>query len=955
MIENVKDDGRELELLLNEIPRVTSSSDEDDFLNPCQNLDHDLDRNHDDYDHDLVSSFVMKQNQGNYGNGNGNGVRGYDEEALKSPVTVSGFSMQSENGSSSSFFSDYGTPTPPLTEDPKSTTTAIGTGAGAGTRTFYNPKNPDSSHGTDRFVDLCSNFSRMYTSNQKDNPSVDYNSSRNGLSDSDSVRFQSPLLNNPIGPSRAQIRSAFTRDYGVANSFEVANSFGLLPTCSEQRERDSIYSHLNGFGNSVDSGLTRDHGVANSFGSSQSCLERERDTMYSQLNGFGSSVDSDSARFQSPFLNNPISHRNSAFARDYGVANSFGSSQSYSGRDYGVANSFRSSQSYSGQCERGTSYSQLNDFGASSSTGSSYQRNLHYRGTLGHETVEPHFSRRNSAVHAPLHSQNYGMNFLQEPGMARLPFHSLGTDFRPSARVMPPSIARRIPQGNMDIDRVMPPSIARRIPQGNMDIDAVRREGSFILQGDEGLRYVGAGSSDRWCQNTAREFGFPKHLYKSEVDTQQPVMGACETPRSSKIGSPFTLPLNYNYNSRSEAPFPLPPNYNSLSEAPFVLPPNYNSLSEAPFVLPPNYNSLSEAPFVLPPNYNSLSEAPFALPPNYNSLLEAPFALPPNYNSLSEARGVIYLMTQDQNGCRYLQRMFEEGRNEDVQIIFDEIIDHMVELMTSPFGNYLVQKLLDVCSEEQRMKIIIMVIQEPGQLVEISLNAHGTRVVQKLIETLKIEQQTSLVVSALEPGSLTLIKDLHGNHVVQHCLECLSNEDNKFIYVAAVKYCVDIATHQHGCCVLQKCIRYSSGEHREILAAEIFANALLLAQDKYGNYVVQCTLDLKIPSAATALTLHFKGSYAHMSRQRYSSHVVEKCLELFDDEHRAKIIHELLSDPHFDQLLQDPQANYVIQKALRCSEGQGHVYNSLVETIESYKTICRDSLYSKKIFSLLKK
>ena len=105
-----------------------------------------------------------------------------------------------------------------------------------------------------------------------------------------------------------------------------------------------------------------------------------------------------------------------------------------------------------------------------------------------------------------------------------------------------------------------------------------------------------------------------------------------------------------------------------------------------------------------------------------------------------------------------------------------------------------------------------------------------------------------------------------------------------------------------------------------MLAAEIFANALLLAQDKYGNYVVQCTLDLQIPSAATTLTLQFEGSYAHMSMQRYSSHVVEKCLEVFDDEHRDKIIHELLSDPHFDQLLQDPQANYVIQKALRCSE-----------------------------------
>jgi len=103
----------------------------------------------------------------------------------------------------------------------------------------------------------------------------------------------------------------------------------------------------------------------------------------------------------------------------------------------------------------------------------------------------------------------------------------------------------------------------------------------------------------------------------------------------------------------------------------------------------------------------------------------SPFTLQPKYNSLSEARGCIYLMAKDQNGGRFLQRMFDEGRMEDIQMIFNEIIGHVVELMMSPFGNYLIQKLLDVCSEEQRMQIILMVIQEPGQLVRISLNTHG--------------------------------------------------------------------------------------------------------------------------------------------------------------------------------------------------------------------------------------
>ncbi|KAH6831689.1 pumilio 7 [Perilla frutescens var. hirtella] len=328
-----------------------------------------------------------------------------------------------------------------------------------------------------------------------------------------------------------------------------------------------------------------------------------------------------------------------------------------------------------------------------------------------------------------------------------------------------------------------------------------------------------------------------------------------------------------------------------------------------------------------------------------------PFSSPSNCSSLSlaEAQGYIYDIAKDQHGCRFLQRIFDEGTPQDVQIIFNEIIDHVVELMMNPFGNYLMQKLLEVCNEEQKMHILLRVTEEPGELVRISLNTHGTRVVQKLIETLKTRQQISLVVSALEPGFLALIKDLNGNHVFQRCLQCFTAEDSKFIFVAATKYCVDIAMHQHGCCVLQRCISHSTGELRENLIAEIAANGLLLAQDAFGNYVIQFILELKSPSATSKLTSQFEGNYVNLSRQKFSSHVVEKCLAVCSNETRSKIIHELLSATYFEQLLQDPHANYVVQTALRVSEGSLH--NSLVNAIESYKTISRNSPYSKRIFS----
>ncbi|KAF2314572.1 hypothetical protein GH714_027711 [Hevea brasiliensis] len=149
---------------------------------------------------------------------------------------------------------------------------------------------------------------------------------------------------------------------------------------------------------------------------------------------------------------------------------------------------------------------------------------------------------------------------------------------------------------------------------------------------------------------------------------------------------------------------------------------------------------------------------------------------PQKYNSVDEVTGRVYLMAKDQHGCRFLQRKFSEGTPQDVEKIFFEIIDHIIELMTDPFGNYLVQKLLEVCNEDQRMQILCAITRKAGELVRISCDMHGTRAVQKVIETLKTPEQFSMVVSSLKSGIVTLIKNMNGNHVAQHCLQYLTPE-----------------------------------------------------------------------------------------------------------------------------------------------------------------------------------
>ncbi|XP_004228945.2 pumilio homolog 12 [Solanum lycopersicum] len=319
------------------------------------------------------------------------------------------------------------------------------------------------------------------------------------------------------------------------------------------------------------------------------------------------------------------------------------------------------------------------------------------------------------------------------------------------------------------------------------------------------------------------------------------------------------------------------------------------------------------------------------------------------YNLIDDFAGRIFLMAKDQNGCRFLQRKFAEGSSEDVEKIFPEIIVHIVELMIDPFGNYLVQKLLEVCNEGQRMQILRSITRIAGDLVRISCDMHGTRAVQKVIETLKTPEQFSMIVSSLKPGLVNLIKDMNGNHVAQRCLQYLTPEYKEFLFEAAITNCVELATDRHGCCVLQKCLSQSDGGQRNRLIYEITSNALVLSQDPFGNYVVQYIFDIRLSWATTNIFDQVRGKFGDLSMQKYSSNVVEKCLKHVDEERSSYIIEELLSDPRLDQIMQDPYGNYVIQAALNISKGTLHT--ALVEAVRAHVPVLRTSPYGKKVLS----
>lgn len=295
---------------------------------------------------------------------------------------------------------------------------------------------------------------------------------------------------------------------------------------------------------------------------------------------------------------------------------------------------------------------------------------------------------------------------------------------------------------------------------------------------------------------------------------------------------------------------------------------------------------------------------------------------------LDQLRPEILKLAKDQYGCRFLQKKIDENvipssqiRTENFKVIFKEVYPFIYELIIDPFGNYLVQKLIDYC-DDANLSLILEILQY--NLFQISINQHGTRALQKIINSLNNDYQLSLLISGLNPFIIELIKDLNGNHVIQKILNKYSPENCQFIYDSIINDLYVVATHKHGCCVLQKCLNHVNSMQlvqfsQKILMFDTFRK---LTNDQFGNYVLQYLISINSISINLKMYENFmKFGVNNLCNLKFSSNVVEKFLKnCYVNEPNSPAFSNLklelclqVMQGDLNKMINDPFGNYVIQ------------------------------------------
>lgn len=336
---------------------------------------------------------------------------------------------------------------------------------------------------------------------------------------------------------------------------------------------------------------------------------------------------------------------------------------------------------------------------------------------------------------------------------------------------------------------------------------------------------------------------------------------------------------------------------------------------------------------------------------------EAASALEEKYGSVEACKGKIGELAREQEGCRFLQRKLEEGGAEAVEACLEEALEEAPELMRDPFANYLLQKLCDLCDDEQRERIFRAVARPRGdgrtEAVACGLDAHGTRALQKLVESITTREHARLCAEALETGCLPLMRDLNGHHVLQRCLRRLPADLSEFIYRCAHQEVRQVACHRHGCCVLQRCLDYGEESRRQLVASSVAEAAPTLANDPYGNYAVQYALRAGPLSTVDQCLSSLQGRFPELAVEKFSSNVVERCLEVASSQWRETIVRELLNSPLLPSILSGPYGNFVAQSCLRLAHDS--LRSELLAAVQPHLPSLRQSSYGRRVLLRLER
>ena len=285
------------------------------------------------------------------------------------------------------------------------------------------------------------------------------------------------------------------------------------------------------------------------------------------------------------------------------------------------------------------------------------------------------------------------------------------------------------------------------------------------------------------------------------------------------------------------------------------------------------------------------------------------------YNKL---KGNFVNIIKTHRGSRIFQNYLKNTHSDIIHQIFTEINPSLIELIIDPYANYFCKRFFNFLNQKDRIDFLLSI---NNSLIKLSINNIGTYPIQGIIEQLISKNEKKIIINSIKDYINELCYDTYGTHVLEKIISCFEEEFTGFIFDFVENNFLNLANHINGICIVKKILSLTHKKdiHKK-LKKIINENALTLIQHIYGNYVIQIVIETWDLNDILEILSNFKNKYTMLSMSKYSSNVVEKCIEK-NQIILKEYINEICDNGKIAEIMKNNFGNYVIQKALKLSLG----------------------------------
>ena len=267
------------------------------------------------------------------------------------------------------------------------------------------------------------------------------------------------------------------------------------------------------------------------------------------------------------------------------------------------------------------------------------------------------------------------------------------------------------------------------------------------------------------------------------------------------------------------------------------------------------------------------------------------FNPPPNYRltkiEIKEA-------FKSQKTTIVLQKIIMEEKDEVINAIVYELKGEYREIINDKNGNYFSTDLFKICNQSQR----IFILEElRPYLSEDCISNFATHPIQTLVEFSSSEKEYELILFSFNDYNklLSASLDPNGAYVIQKIIERIPErfrKDFNYIFISFIGF---VSKQKFGIVAVKKFISCTKNE--DIIAQIlniIKVNFMSLANDKYGNYLIQFLLEKwgNYPEGNEIKKLIIQ-NFKVMAHNKYSSFICELLIKFMKDDEKVELIKSL--------------------------------------------------------------